>query len=254
MIWCFSGLINYQRIMTTPEVVELKGELRETGRKVADALRDSKRVPCVLYGPAVDENIHFSIDELSLEKEILSVSKRQIIELEIDGTTYKTLLKTADYHPVSDRPIHIDFYALDENTEVTLSVPIRLTGTAVGVKEGGGRVFQPMHILRIRVLPEDIPGDYSIDITELEIGDNLHVRDLELEGIVPLDDLDRTIVTIRPPKSEALLTSSLITEELSEEELEEGEELAEGEEPIEGEEPEEGEGEEPSEGEEEATE
>lgn len=221
--------------MTTPEVVELKGEKRETGRKAADTLRDAMRVPCVMYGPTVDDNIHFSIDELTLEKTILSVSKRQIIELEIDGKTYKTLLKKAEFHPITDRPVHVDFYVLDEDHKVTLSVPIRLTGTAIGVTEGGGRVFQPMHILRIRVLPEHIPGDYTVDISTLEIGDSLHVRDLELEGIMPLDDLSQTIVTIRPPKSEALLTSSLITEEEPEEELEEGEELAEGEESIEGE-------------------
>lgn len=227
--------------MTTPEVVTLEGKIRETGRKAADALRDAMRVPCVMYGPALEDNIHFSIDELSLEKEILAVSKRQIIELDINGTTHKTLLKKAEYHPITDRPIHVDFYVLDEDHKVTLSVPIQLTGTAVGVKEGGGRVFQPMHILRIRVLPEDIPGEYSIDISELEIGDSLHVRDLELEGITPLDDLDRTIVTIRPPKSEALLTSSLITEEPTEEEVAEGEEAPEGEEPIEGEETEEAE-------------
>lgn len=237
--------------MTTPEVVELKGKKRETGRKAADALRDAMRVPCVMYGPTVDENIHFSIDELTLEKTILSVSKRQIIELEINGSTYKTLLKKAEFHPITDRPIHVDFYALDDDHKVTLSVPIRLAGTAIGVTEGGGRVFQPMHILRIRVLPERIPGDYTVDISELEIGDSLHVRDLELEGITPLDDLSQTIVTIRPPKSEALLTSSLITEEEPEEELEEGEELAEGEEPTEGEAAE-GEGE--AEGDEETTE
>lgn len=226
--------------MTTPEVVTLEGKIRETGRKAAETLRDAMRVPCVLYGPGVDDNIHFSIDEITLEKEILSVSKRQIIELDIDGTTHKTLLKKSEFHPITDRPIHVDFYALDDEHKVTLSIPIQLTGTAVGVKEGGGRVFQPMHILRIRVLPDDIPGEYSIDITELEIGDNLHVRDLDLEGITPLDDLDRTIVTIRPPKSEALLTSSLITEEPAEGELEEGEleegELEEGEEAPEGEE------------------
>lgn len=220
--------------MTTPEVVELKGEKRETGRKAAEALRDSKRVPCVLYGPEMDDNIHFSIDELTLEKSILAVSKRQIIELEIDGTTHKTLLKKAEFHPINDRPVHVDFYALEEDHKVTLSVPIRLTGTPIGVTEGGGRIFQPMHILRIKVLPERIPGDYTVDISELEIGDSLHVRDLELEGITPLDDLSQTIATIRPPKSEALLTSSLITEE-EPEEVEEGEELAEGEEPIEGE-------------------
>ncbi|MGD8426677.1 MAG: 50S ribosomal protein L25 [Balneolaceae bacterium] len=214
--------------MTTPEVVELEGKVRETGRKAADALRDALRVPSVLYGPKVADNIHFSIDELELEK-VLSVSKRQIIELRIDGEAHRTLLKEVEYHPLTDRPIHADFYALADDHKVTLSVPIKLEGTPVGVVEGGGRIFQPMHILRIRVTPDRIPGEYTIDITDLNIGDSLHVRDLDLEGIIPLDDLSRTLVTIRPPKSEALLTSSLITEEPSEEELEEGE-VAEGEE------------------------
>ncbi|NGP89600.1 50S ribosomal protein L25 [Fodinibius halophilus] len=230
--------------MTTPEVVELEGKIRETGRNAAKKLRDAMRVPAVLYGPKVDENVHFSIDELELEK-ILSVSKRQIINISIDGETHETLLKEVEFHPITDRPVHVDFYALAEDHEVTLSVPIKLEGTPVGVTEGGGRIFKPMQILRIRVTPDLIPGEYSVDISELEIGDNLHVRDLELEGIIPLDDLSRTLVTIRPPKSEALLTSSLISEEPSEEELEEGElpegeegELAEGEE-AEGEEAEE---------------
>lgn len=238
--------------MTTPDVIEVKGKIRETGRKVADALRDALRVPAVLYGPKIKENVHFSIDELELEK-ILSVSKRQIIELEIDGTTYKTLLKSADFHPVSDRPVHVDFYALDDEHKVTLSVPIRVEGSAIGVTDGGGRVFQPMHILRIRTYPDRIPGDYTVDITELEIGDSIHVRDLDLEGIVALDDGSRTIVTIVPPKSEALLTSTLVTEVEDEEELEEGEEPVEGE-LAEGEEAPEGEEGESAEDEDEATE
>ncbi len=237
--------------MITPEVVKLEGKVRETGRKVADALRDSMRVPAVLYGPEVEENIHFSVDELELEK-VLSNSRRQIIELEIDGQTHQTLLKTTDFHPVSDRAIHADFYALDDEHKVMLSVPLRLTGSAIGVTDGGGRVFQPMHILRIRTYPDNIPGAYSIDITELEIGDSIHVRDLDLEDIEALDDGSRTIVTIVPPKSEALLTSTLVTEEpAEEEELEEGEEPVEGE-LEEGEEPAEGEGEE-EEGEDEET-
>lgn len=237
--------------MTTPEVVELEGKLRETGRKAADALRDAMRVPAVLYGPEVDDNVHFSIDELELEK-ILSVSKRQIIEIDVDGENYNTLLKEVEFHPITDRPIHVDFYALADDQKVTLSVPIKLEGTPIGVTEGGGRIFQPMHILRIRVTPDRIPGEYSIDISELQIGDSLHVRDLDLEGIIPLDDLSRTLVTIRPPKSEALLTSSLITEEPSEEEVEEGEEALEEGEVPEGEEA--AEGEEPEEDEEESTE
>jgi len=226
--------------MITPEVVELKGKKRETGRNAADALRDAKRVPGVMYGPEVDENIHFSIDELELEK-ILAESKRQILELNIDGETHKTLLKDIEFHPLTDRPVHLDLYALADDRKVTLTVPIKLEGTPVGVTEGGGRIFQPMHNLEIRVTPDRISGAYTVDISELEIGDSLHVRDLELEGIIPLDDLSRTLVTIRPPKSEALLTSSLISEEPSEEEVEEGEEALEEGEVAEGEEPEEGE-------------
>lgn len=218
--------------MTTPEVITLTGEKRKPGRKVADALRDSLRVPAVVYGPTLEENIHFSIDELELEK-VLSVSKRQIIELEIDGTSYRSLLKTAEFHPVTDRAIHADFYVMDKDHKVTLSVPLRLTGTATGVSEGGGRIFQPMHILRIRTYPDKIPGDFTLDVTDLDIGDSFHVSDLDLEGIEALDDESRTIVTVVPPKSEALLTSDLATTvEVPEEELE-----AEGEEPVEGEEP-----------------
>jgi large subunit ribosomal protein L25 len=197
------------------------------------------RVPGELYGPELDENIHLSVDELEIEK-ILSVTNRQIIELSVDGNTYRTLLKDIEFHPVSDRPIHLDLYALAEDHEVSLSVPIRLEGTAIGVHDGGGRVYQPMHALNIRALPENIPGEYVVDITELDIGNSLHVDDLDLEGITPLDELKRTIVTIRPPKSEELLTSTLLTEEPSEEELEaEGEEAA-----AEGEEEQAGEGEE----------
>lgn len=232
--------------MITPEVVELEAKKRETGRKATDALRDAMRVPGVMYGPEIDENIHFSVDELELEK-ILAESKRQILELKIDGEKHQTLLKDIEFHPLTDRPVHIDFYALAEDHKVTLSVPIRLEGMPVGVTEGGGRIFQPMHILRIRVTPDLIPGAYTVDISDLQIGDSLHVRDLELEGIIPLDDLSRTLVTIRPPKSEALLTSSLITEEPSEEELEEGEEALEEGEIPEGEEGEAEEGEEESE-------
>src|SRR6056297_201164 len=176
--------------MISPEVVELKGKKRETGRNAAETLRDAKRVPGVLYGPEVDDNLHFSVDELELEK-ILAESKRQILELNIDGETHKTLLKDIEFHPLTDRPIHLDLYALADDRKVTLTVPIKLEGTPVGVTEGGGRIFQPMHILEIRVTPDLIPGAYTVDISELEIGDSLHVRDLELEGIIPLDDLGR---------------------------------------------------------------
>ena len=148
------------------------------------------------------------------------------------------MLQDVDFDPVSDRVLHADFYVLESDIPVTLNVPITLKGTAIGVRDGGGRVFQPLRIVRIRVLPESIPSQFEVDITDLQIGDSVHVSDLDMEDAEPLDDPSRTIVTIAPPKSEALFTSSIDAEVQDEPEedaeLAEGEELEEGEEPAEG--------------------
>ena len=219
--------------MKKPETYELEGIKRETGKKTSSQLRDELRIPSVLYGPKVKENIHFSISEADIDK-ILSVSQTKLQELKVDGKSYNTLLKNVEFDPVSDRALHADFYVLDEETMVSLKVPIRITGSAKGVVEGGGRVYQALRIIRIKVLPEKIPAMFEVDISDLDIGDSVHVSDIEMEGIVPLDDPSRTIVTITPPKSEALFETAI---EPDEEELEEGElELAEGEEAPEGEE------------------
>ena len=229
--------------MMQPELYELEGTKRDLGKKEIRKLREDLRIPAVLYGPKVKENIHFSILESDIEK-ILAVGKTKLQNLTVDGKEYKTLLKNVDFDPVTDRVIHADFYVLDPKTPVTLKIPIRVTGTAKGVRESGGRVFQPLRIVRIRVLPDIIPAQFEVDITDLDIGDSVHVSELEMEGVVALDDPSRTIVTIAPPKSEALFTSSI--EEEEEELLEEGEEVAEGEELAEGEE---AEGEESADGE-----
>ncbi|MEX1010720.1 MAG: 50S ribosomal protein L25 [Balneolaceae bacterium] len=228
--------------MTKPELVPMEGRTRETGKRSASQLRKEKHVPSVLYGPNVKENLHFSVDEADLEK-LLSSGRTTFQDLKIDSKSYTTLLKRVEYDPITDRPIHADFYVMDEKQPVTLRVPIRLKGIAAGVRDGGGRVLQPLRILRIKALPDRIPALFEVDITELNIGDSVHVSELEMEGLVPLDDNSRTIVTVAPPKSEALFTSS--TEEESEllGELEDEEAVADAE--TEGEETEgEGEGEE----------
>jgi len=189
--------------MAKPELVKLDGTPRELSKKANRELRENKRVPAVLYGPEIEENVHFSIDELELEK-ILRKQQTKLQELTIDGKTYKTLLKRTDFDPVTDRPVHADFYVLSDNHKVTLRVPFKLVGAARGVVENGGRLFQPMKFMRIRVLPERIPSEFEVDITPLKIGQSLHVGELDLEGIVPLDSLSRTIVNIRPPKGKMM--------------------------------------------------
>ncbi len=229
--------------MKQPEIYKLEGEKRDLGKKSVAQLRDELKVPAVLYGPKVKENVHFSISEVDIEK-ILSSPETKLQELTVDGTTHKTLLKNVEFDPVTDRVLHADFYVLDESQRVKLKIPIRLTGTAIGVRDGGGRVFQTMRIVRVKVMPDKIPAEFELDITDLGIGDSLHVSELDMEGIDPLDDPRRTIVTIAPPKSEALFTTSIEPDEEELLEGEEGEELLEGEEAPEGEEAAEGEGEE----------
>lgn len=215
--------------MKQPELYILEGEEREAGRKSTRALRGEKRVPSVLYGSGIEESIHFSIEELDLER-ILSVSETKLQELTINGTTYRTLLKKVEYDPVTDRPLHADFYVMNPKKPVKLSVPVNLTGTAKGVRDSGGRVFQPLRIVRVKVLPDRIPAYFELDISDLGIGDSLHVDKLDLDGIDPLDDPSRTIVTIAPPRSDAAFVSSGDEDDLLEDVDEELDEATESEE------------------------
>lgn len=203
--------------MTKPQATKLKGELRETGRKTSDELRKDLRVPSVLYGPKVKENIHFHISELELEK-ILSRSQTKLQELSIDGQTYNTLLKRVEFDPVTDRPVHADFYLFEESRPVSLTIPIRLSGTPIGVTDGGGRTYQALRTVRVKVIPAKIPAQFDVDITPLNIGDAIHVADLDMEGLTLLDDPTRTIVTVTPPKSDSVFAT---TADLDEEEIEE---------------------------------
>jgi large subunit ribosomal protein L25 len=209
--------------MTPPEVTKLEGIKRELGRKSASDLRATRRVPAVLYGPNVTDNIHFSVDEIALEK-ILAVPTTKLQDITIDGQNYRTLLKNVEFDPVTDKPLHVDFYVLSDSHPVSLRVPIRLIGTPRGVLEGGGRMFQPLKIMRIKVLPERIPADFSLDVSHLQIGDTLRVSDVEMDGIIPLDATTRTIVVIKPPKG-ALVDAAA---ELEEEEGEAAEGASEG--------------------------
>lgn len=231
--------------MKKPDVIPMQGEKREPGRRDSARLRREMRVPAVLYGPSIEENVHFHINELELEK-ILAISQTKLQDLSLDGQTYRTLLKQVEYDPITDRPIHADFYVLEENHPVTLRVPIRVRGNAVGVVDGGGRVFQPLRIVRVQAMPDAIPAVFEVDISPLEIGQSIHVSDLDMEGITLIDDPSRTIVTISPPKSDAVFQTVVSEEEEAELEetevdaeapVEEGAEAEAGEETAEEEEP-----------------
>jgi large subunit ribosomal protein L25 len=185
--------------MKTPETIEFATDTRTPGRKSAKDLRSQKSVPAVLYGPGIENNVHFSVSEIQLEK-VLASKNAKFIQLNLDGgKPAKAIVRTVDFDPITDRPVHVDFYALSDKTKVTITVPIRLTGTSVGVTEGG-RLYQPLRELTIRCFPGKIPSEFMVDITKLKIGATLKVNSLKTEDIEVITPGERTIVVIRPPK------------------------------------------------------
>lgn len=185
--------------MEKPITVELTGYNRETGSKAAGKTRADERVPAVLYGPTVAENLHFSLKLLDVER-LLKVKSFQFVNITLeDGSTHRCLLKKADFHPVTDKPIHIDFQVTDEKTPVTVVLPIRLTGSPKGVLEGG-RLYQSVRRIKVKAVAANLPAELTIDVSKLGIGQALRVKNLKLANLTPVIEPERTIVMVRAPK------------------------------------------------------
>lgn len=185
--------------MEKPNTVELIGLNRETGSKAAGKTRADERVPAVLYGPTVTENLHFSLKLLDVER-LLKVKRLQFVNITMeDGSSHTCLLKKAEFHPVTDRPVHLDFQVTDDTTPVTVVLPIRLTGSAKGVLEGG-RLYQSVRRIKVKAVPADLPAELTIDVSKLGIGQALRVKNLKLANLTPVIEPERTIVMVRAPK------------------------------------------------------
>lgn len=217
------------------EIKHIEGESREVGKTAARKVREEGFVPCVLYSRNVDP-VSFKVSALRLKRLAFSRQANQV-EVTVDGSSWNCILKDVDLHPITDDPIHADFQVLQEGERVTLTVPIRFLGTPVGQTEGGDTQYALTEI-RISCLPKDIPSNIEVDVSELDIGDALHVSDLEVEGVKFEMNPGQTIAVVVAPRVEPVTTTAAVTEEeLAEEgelvETEEGEELPEGEEPLE---------------------
>jgi len=172
-------------------------EKRAVGKSAARAVRRAGNVPCVLYGHHMDPVI-FQLAEEHLKK-LVYTAETHIVEVRLDGKTFRCILKDAALHPVTDRPLHADFMALKTGEMLTLVVPVHFEGTPIGQREGGN-VQVITHELEVRCLPKDIPSHIEVDISELSIGDALHIRDLEWEGLTFQGRPEQTVVTVVQPR------------------------------------------------------
>ncbi|MFZ7115056.1 MAG: 50S ribosomal protein L25/general stress protein Ctc [Bacteroidota bacterium] len=156
-------------------------------------LRAEGKVPCVLYGGK--EQIHFSTPALSL-KGLVYTPNVYTVELNIDGTTYKAVMKDIQFHAVTDRINHIDFLELNDNKKITIEVPVKVSGNAVGVRAGGQLVTKTRR-LKVSALPKDLPDSIDVSINELNIGDDIRVRDIKLKGVEILNSPNSVLTAVK---------------------------------------------------------
>jgi len=162
------------------KVFELKGTVRTgLGKKATKADRVSDNVPCVLYGGA--ENVHFTATASDLRKLIYS-PEVYIVDLTVDGKSCKAIMKSLQFHPVSDRVLHIDFLEVSETKPVVMEIPVQLNGLAEGVK-AGGKLSLEMRKLRVKGLYTNFPERINIDVTNLGLGKSIQVGALKLENL-----------------------------------------------------------------------
>ena len=174
----------------------------ERGTGVARKLRQTGHVPAVVYGHGREPQ-SLTINTREVDKLLSQISAANtVIDLSIDGSPVRTLIREVQRHPFKRHIVHIDFQELVAGEKVTVDVPLRFTGTAEGVRNSGGILEETMHRIHVRVDPSSIPDQITVDVTNLTIGHSIHIRDLALpEGVTVLDDVDATICVCAAPKA-----------------------------------------------------
>ena len=178
--------------------ITIKGSQRESvGKSATKALRNAGKVPCVLYGG--DKPVHFSAEEKAF-KNLVYTPNVYTATIDVDGQTFAAILQDIQFHPVSDKILHVDFYQLFDDKEVTMNIPVKLVGTSPGVLNGGSLRF-PKRKLRVRALPGNLPDFFNADISGLKIGSKLFVTDIESIGCTFLHPDNTVVVQVRTSRN-----------------------------------------------------
>lgn len=160
-------------------------------------LRNNGQVPCVLYGGT--ENVHFSAPVLSFKGLVYTPAVFKV-NLNIDGQTHEAVMREVQFHPVTDHLLHIDFMAIHPDEEVTIDIPVKVTGSAEGVKQGGQLIVK-LRSLKVNALPAQLPDQIEVDVTPLQIGQSVRVGDLNMEGVTFLDSPNNIITGVRTTRN-----------------------------------------------------
>ena len=182
--------------------ITINGSQRESvGKKATKALRNAGQVPCVLYGG--DKPVHFSAAELAFSKLVYTPNAHTVvIELE-GGTVFNAILQDIQFHPVTDNILHVDFYQVFEDKEITMDIPLNFIGNPRGVRSGGV-LRKNRRSLRVKALPGNLPDFIDANIEDLKIGNKLYITKLENEAYTFMHPDNTVICLVR--RSRAAVT------------------------------------------------
>ncbi|HOZ31082.1 MAG TPA: 50S ribosomal protein L25/general stress protein Ctc [Bacteroidales bacterium] len=172
---------------------EINASLRnDVGKKASKKIRREDNIPCVIYGGG--KTLHFFTSQSDIRKFVYT-PEVMFADIKLDGKSYSAIVKDIQFHPVTDKIIHIDFYELNEAKKVKIKIPVHIIGSSVGVK-AGGKLKQNMRKITVKAMMNDIPDKIEVDITELNIGDSIRIRDLKSDKLEFVDTKTNIVVTI----------------------------------------------------------
>ena len=175
------------------KTIAISGSPRENvGKRDAKELRYEGKVPAVLYGGK--EQQHFAVVIADL-RDVIYTPDVNFVEIDLNGTKTKAIVKDTQFHPLTDVLMHIDFLQLFDEKEIVMEIPVKLTGTSPGVKMGG-KLIQKLRKLRVKALPASMPQNVEVSLEKLEVGSLFRVRDLKVENFVITNTPEDTIVSV----------------------------------------------------------
>ena len=198
--------------------IKINGSKRESvGKSSTKALRNAGKVPCVVYGG--EKPVHFSADEISFSKLIYTPNAHTVAISLDEKSEINAIVQDIQFHPVSEKILHIDFLQLFEGKEVTMIIPVKYEGNAPGVRNEGGILSKNKRKLSVKALPKDLPDFIKADISTLNLNDNITISDVSEDSFKFLHPDNMVICQVKMSRASLSLTTD-----------EEGEESEEGEE------------------------
>lgn len=174
-------------------IIAISGSQRENvGKRDAKQLRYEGKVPAVLYGGA--SQLHFAVNAPDL-RDLVYTPEVNFVEIDVDGIKAKAVLQDIQFHPLTEKIIHIDFLQLFDDKALTMEIPVKLTGTSPGVKTGG-KLVQKLRKLRVNALPKNMPQYIEVAMEVLEVGKSVRVKDLENKSYTITNVPEDTIVSV----------------------------------------------------------